>query len=177
MDGYDYVTVPDHWLRLPLHTLHSYYQSMCNNLHFKHCLRDKKTAFCNRILYSHAANCSKVNVSSVWLAAQRRSGCSSCRWEPARSILADGMWGFGSTWWQRSADAERGRLEGPTAPMDWWPFQSSGWTSICARCHKTSPDWHSYQSVRRPTVPRKTVSQRLDCCWTERTPLSLKLIR
>lgn len=169
--------VPDHWLRLPLCTLHLYDQNVCNNLHFKHCVHDTSGILQRTILYSHDPDCSKVNVSSVWLATQRRSGCSSCRWEPARSILADGMCGFWSTLWPGSGDARRGRLEGPTAPMDWRSFVSRGWTSTCARCHKTSPDWHSYQSVRGLTVLRKTVIQRLDCYCTERTPLSLKLIR
>lgn len=155
-------------------TLHLYYQNVCNNLHFKHCVDGTNSILWHMILYSHADDRSKVNVSPVWLAPQRRSGCISCRGEPGRSILADGTWGFWFTLWQRSGEPRRGRLEGSTALIDWWSFASHRWTLICAPCHKTSPDWHSYQSVRAPTVLRQTVIQRLDCYCTERIPLSLK---
>lgn len=121
-------------------------------LHLRH-----KQLVWHMIWYSHDDDCSNVNASSVWLSPRRRSGCSSCRWELGRSILADGTWGFGSTSWRRSGEPRRGRLEGPTAPVDWWSFASRRWTSICAQGRKTSPDWHSYQSARAPTVLRKTL--------------------
>lgn len=101
-------------------TLHLYYQNVCNNLHFKHCVDGTNSILWHMILYSHADDRSKVNVSPVWLAPQRRSGCISCRGEPGRSILADGTWGFWFTLWQRSGEPRRGRLEGSTALIDWW---------------------------------------------------------
>lgn len=72
-------------------------------------------------------------------------------------------------------DQENHREGGWKAQQPRWSFVSHRWTSICAVGHKTSPDWHSYQSVRGPTVLGKTVIQWLDCYRTERTPLSVKL--
>lgn len=65
------------------------------------------------------------------------------------------MRGFSFTLWQRSGEPQRGRLE---APMDRRSFVSHGWTSICALCHKTSPEWHSYQSERQLSCIRQSSS-------------------
>lgn len=46
-------------------TLQLHDQNVYYNLHFKHCIHDTNSIKRRMMLYSHADDCSKVNVSSV----------------------------------------------------------------------------------------------------------------